>query len=871
MINENTSIKIYDTIRSFQYKIIMYDDAGNKVFDNKLAKLFYVVELSSMISLLDIDSSDDILRVNLSSGQKIDDIQDFLDRLKAISKEYGLIYNIRRFNKILKPSDFKDLTNDLSESRLYGSTKSSYEDFGPLKLIYRHDSTINPESRGSRSRNIKNIYLQDQIGQRFRFDVPYLRGARAYARHMANSGNPYDEVSEKVKNVSKQTVEIKNLIRTIKSLRSSDLLLNQFIRWLKEIKDQNNSILYNVSKKRGYELNIQNLSPLVLTNKSKYKEVESELLDFYISNIVTKNEQIVRLSKILEDIITVINNNEQPPFDKKDFIIQSFRFLNNCVTKNNQNVESDNDAYLALDENDKVLESIINSNIQNEKIRGFINMSKQKIRESNYPDNMDFSYIDGDDNYDELQEQFEEELPSVVKTFIDESLDSLMDSFNNGYYSDVSGGFQDLTSDIAYTALKNAVYEDSDREMFDSKYLIDEASSEIIKYLTQIGKNELIPYVKPSASKDSPINEFKKLDEWFSGFNPTVILEKVKEEELTKIKNKKRQILEFKNKIRKAKSNRIILENKIKRDNTDKMFVVATSIVECIDNNNVNLALSVLDRLDNNNKKTLLETVKTYWNNDIFEKIKKITSVEEQKETKVTLKNARLNEYRTLAGITSDMPEQTFELVPGDSISAYNEETGDTIDLVFAGKSMIENIGRFYYNESGEEQMATFHLLDGRAAGRYPLTGFSLQFKEDEISQDDFGLGDDLADEPLTEPEVDGLSDDLDADDTFEPTNFEDESNLDLADDYDQEEVNYDQDMPVDSITEPELDFEPTEQNYEYDLLDDGSMVVYDPDNNEYNLDSDLANELSSELEFAEHYGEDKNEIIRDFIEKHNG
>jgi hypothetical protein len=52
----------------------------------------------------------------------------------------------------------------IGESRMYGTSRSSYENDGNVKIIVRHTDHVDPEQRGARSRKIKSIFIENSEG-----------------------------------------------------------------------------------------------------------------------------------------------------------------------------------------------------------------------------------------------------------------------------------------------------------------------------------------------------------------------------------------------------------------------------------------------------------------------------------------------------------------------------------------------------------------------------------------------------------------------------------------------------------------------------------------------------------------------------------
>ena len=103
-----------------------------------------------------------------------------------------------------------------TESRLYGTNKISFENVGSARIRIVHNENINPEVRGSRSRGIKAIFVENSQGERFRLQHNKLSGARAMARHIAEGGAPYDDVGQHINSMVAEMQELGRFVRVMK-------------------------------------------------------------------------------------------------------------------------------------------------------------------------------------------------------------------------------------------------------------------------------------------------------------------------------------------------------------------------------------------------------------------------------------------------------------------------------------------------------------------------------------------------------------------------------------------------------------------------------------------------------------------------------
>ena len=58
----------------------------------------------------------------------------------------------------------------MSESKLYGTNRTSWQDIGNAKIVIKHSRPINIDLPQGRSLNIESIYIENIEGERFKFN-----------------------------------------------------------------------------------------------------------------------------------------------------------------------------------------------------------------------------------------------------------------------------------------------------------------------------------------------------------------------------------------------------------------------------------------------------------------------------------------------------------------------------------------------------------------------------------------------------------------------------------------------------------------------------------------------------------------------------
>jgi len=97
----------------------------------------------------------------------------------------------------------------IMENRLYGTARMSYQDLGEAKLIIKHSQPINLDLAAGRSMHIENIWVENAMGERFRYPAKHINGARALAEHIKHGGNPYDAIGQHIISLSEELTQLR--------------------------------------------------------------------------------------------------------------------------------------------------------------------------------------------------------------------------------------------------------------------------------------------------------------------------------------------------------------------------------------------------------------------------------------------------------------------------------------------------------------------------------------------------------------------------------------------------------------------------------------------------------------------------------------
>lgn len=266
---------LFEKIRSRFDHVSVGDENAKSTQDPEKARFFnfdYVakdgVNFGNVtVSLIDGDSIKVYFGKNIS--QDMDETHKdgwfaFLRDLRQFAKRNLLTFDTRdiaRSNlqtKDIKQQSKADSTLDTSEvqvaeSRMYGSTRSSYQECGPTKIIVRHSNNVDEEKRGARSRNIESVFVETVNGERRILPFTNLHGARAMARHMSEGGVLEDDIGQSIVGIVSEMGAMSHFVREAKRRQfedaETDAMAKSAVQRYSELKTR----LRHLGGKRGYD------------------------------------------------------------------------------------------------------------------------------------------------------------------------------------------------------------------------------------------------------------------------------------------------------------------------------------------------------------------------------------------------------------------------------------------------------------------------------------------------------------------------------------------------------------------------------------------------------------------------------------------
>jgi hypothetical protein len=326
-MNPKTSQDLFNKIRSQFSNIRLGDENGSATADPSEANFFEFEfqpdsDTFGSVSISIADGENMKVYYNRDLIEKIDESDRdewyaFLKELKDFAVEHSLRFDVRDITKTnLTKQDYQNLadtnktvnTDGMSEelSRitklagisegLSGTSKSSFENLDKTKLIIRHKGKVDETVPGARSRQIQSLYIENEDGERFKYPLTHLAGARAMTRHVANGGRPHDEFGQHIIQTSEDIAKLQSFSRYVANKdqlndSAGDIIENTKLK-LENLRDY----MRNLSKQSHYE------------NASKdFKTSEEQILDDETVAKLREKFTMTNLDKRVEDAFPLIN------------------------------------------------------------------------------------------------------------------------------------------------------------------------------------------------------------------------------------------------------------------------------------------------------------------------------------------------------------------------------------------------------------------------------------------------------------------------------------------------------------------------------------------------------------------------------------
>ena len=192
---------------------------------------------------------------------------DFLKELRQFARKRMLNFDTRDITKSnLDKRDYEYLSTEkqMSESKMYGTSRTSYQNIGSARMVVKHANPINQETPAGRTQQVHSIYIESEQGERFKYPYRHLNGARAMTMHVAEGGNPFDTFGKHITSLSE---ELANLRKFKTYMNRSNVMAEGLAQYMDIVNERIETVKKTVEsyqKNSHYTTAVENFQETVL-------------------------------------------------------------------------------------------------------------------------------------------------------------------------------------------------------------------------------------------------------------------------------------------------------------------------------------------------------------------------------------------------------------------------------------------------------------------------------------------------------------------------------------------------------------------------------------------------------------------------------
>lgn len=303
---ENIAQSLFDKIRS-RFSPIKISDEENKAVTNEQNARFFNFNFKTYdgslhgiitVSIIDGKSIDISFTTDISRTFKTPEHElewtNFLRGMRQFARRNMLTFNVKDITKTnLTKRDLqqqadkqKSLTdkNPMSEGIQWsGTTRTSIQDFGPVRLLVRHSEAVNEEIPGARSRKIESMFIETNRGERFRVPYNKLSLGRALAQHLAHEGYMHDDAGQHIVNMVEEMNNLAFFVRHTKNRQFEDFETKRMIEAAAQRYNELRGTMLSLGRTSKYQQFAENFQ---LENNSPLDYDIDELKERFVKRIL---------------------------------------------------------------------------------------------------------------------------------------------------------------------------------------------------------------------------------------------------------------------------------------------------------------------------------------------------------------------------------------------------------------------------------------------------------------------------------------------------------------------------------------------------------------------------------------------------------
>jgi hypothetical protein len=337
----------------------MFTREGQETVDPAEAQYMWVNDPNIMIA---IDPMDGTIRFEKSDTLPLEKIDKLRKQLRKLANDNALNFQFKIIGGEITPKDYsaetkrqeKTMESIILEgfSKLRGSTKTSYQMLENARLVIKHRLPVNEEIRGARSRNIQAIFIESN-GERFRFPVNNLAGARAALRHVVEGGKIDDQIGNYIVESTKKLIKMREFVRYARTNKLINEDTAEAVDLVKENIQVIASEIHKITGKKTYE-----------SIKTRIEESNNEVLE---ENDIDELKDMFTIKRFDEKFLDLLPDVKQMVSERQSFL---------------RRIEEASEQEIKLDETKYVSDTIIEHTTREGELSSRLQMVAASIMEN---------------------------------------------------------------------------------------------------------------------------------------------------------------------------------------------------------------------------------------------------------------------------------------------------------------------------------------------------------------------------------------------------------------------------------------------------------------------------------------------------------
>ena len=323
--------QLFNEIRGRFPSVTIGDGDGNVTNEPAMAR-FYEFDFKSLgntlgkISVTLDEKSGVTIMYNKDFTEEVgyteqEEWYNFLKGVRVFAKKRLLNFEVRDINKSnFTQRDYSYMATNrgetkMNESALRGTNKTSYQRIGNAKLSIRHTGNI--EEGESRTKKIGSLFVENTLGEKFKYPFKHLAGARAMAVHVSEGGHPFDDFG---KHITSMSEELSNLRKFKTYMGRSSVMAESLSEHMETVNERIATVrktVQSLQKPSNYTKAFENFEPIEKT------VVPEDIADSWIDQLTVKqfNEELKDVFPYIYNLIGETSKPTELNFD--DIVIEA--------------------------------------------------------------------------------------------------------------------------------------------------------------------------------------------------------------------------------------------------------------------------------------------------------------------------------------------------------------------------------------------------------------------------------------------------------------------------------------------------------------------------------------------------------------------